>query len=305
MDPLIKQVPWVTKIGHELTFVPTKRFTASEKNEIIAGEHYWNGYDNLVTSKVCSLRSSAAHKNIMYNSIHNDCGCVEITSKPIASWKTFINWNVKVRDVAKDIALTNKLDWLAGGMGHHHIDYQLPHVNDNLFRIVAERPYLAWMFVDPEDTKNCRSVASWFIEYEHNRLTGCFRTYFDPRVCWNDEYLRPSGRLCCLSDRGETIEWRAFDSAEDMTMQIEHTAFLQALVGYAKKTATPKTVKQQKEGMFKSVKHAEDTLKRYQDPSLCAKEFIEFIEIIGLPTARYRRYIDMNLKPRLRLRNGV
>lgn len=304
MDPLIKQVKWVTKIGHELTFLPTHRFSKITKAHVFS-EHdmdssYSDQYWDIVDICVSKMRQKTYASNIEHDSIHNDCGCIEISSRPLESWGSFVKWNSDVRNIAYENKMTHKLNWNAGGMGHHHMDQLNSAVTDRLFRVVAQHPYLAWMFVDPEDTKNCKTIAKWYLEYHRHEQEG----YFVP--CASGAYDYPSGRCVCLSFRDwyDTIEWRAFDSAEDMQMQIEHTAFLQALVGYAIKTATNKTSREYNMPMFKNAAAARRILKKYQDPDLCAKEFLEFIELIGLPKDRYERYIDMNLRPRLEMGNG-
>jgi hypothetical protein len=306
MDPLIKQVKWVTSIGHELTFLPTKEFSVRTQKAVFNIGTCDDDYYEEVERCVDVIRAKTRSGRIKRNDVHNDCGCIEISSEPLKNWKTFESWNNRVRKIAYTNGMTHKLSWNAGGMGHHHIDMQKDEVVDNLFKIVAARPYLSWMFVDPEDTKNCQTIASWYL-HRHlmtNSFFGICDSYFDPRIGGNHSW--PAGRGVSLSHRGDTIEWRAFDSAEDMTMQIEHTAFLQALVAYAQKTASLQYVQTYDTlHLFKNVTEAKKLLKKYQDPELCAKEFLEFIELIGLPKDRYERYIDMNLKPRLAWKKGV
>jgi hypothetical protein len=305
IDPLIKATPWVTKIGHEMTFLPTKQFSDHIKCTITDGIDKDITYDRHQKFQHKSYTKLLKDNNVVYDKCHRDDHVIEVSSKPIKSWTSFISWNKKIRALAKQVNLTPEVDWVGGGMGHHHIDYQEPAVLDNLFRIVAARPYLGWIFVHPSDKKNAVSLASWFIDlktkrywYEQGNL------YFGSSV---HEHIYPSGRGNVLSVRPDylrckTIEWRGFDSAVDMKMQIEHTAFLQALVKHAQDTATV----EKKTQLFKSVKVAKKLLDDYaSDFDKCAKDFYEFIEVLGLSKERYERYVETNLKARIEWKTTI
>ena len=303
IDPLIKSTPWVTRIGHEMTFLPAYNFTNFIKKKISNGEHNLY-YERKQHKAYIEYNKLLKDNKVKYDKYYKDFHVIEIASEPIKSWTIFINWNKKIRTLAKKVNLTPDIDWVGGGMGHHHIDYQEPAVLDNLFRIVAARPYLAWIFIHPSDKKNAISLASWFIDvntkcewYERSPL--CFITYK-----YNNIY--PLGRGNVLSIRcsfyNKTIEWRGFDAAVDMKTQVEHTAFLQALVKHAQDTSSVK----KKTRLFKSVKAAKKLLDDYATNfDKCAEDFYEFIEILGLPKERYERYVDTNLKARIEWKTTI
>ena len=306
IDPLIKATPWVTRIGHEMTFLPTIKISINEKNTVLST--ILNSTYLVYKKKLEKLRIKYDKllqiKKIKHHKCYIDNHVVEITSEPIKSWTAFINWNKEIRKLAKQVNLTPEVDWVGGGMGHHHIDYQEPAVLDNLFRIVAARPYLAWIFVHPSDKINAISLASWFVDikskhswFEKSPL------YFSPS---SFNYIYPEGKGQVISVRDnyhyKTIEWRGFDAAVDMKMQVEHTAFLQALVKYAQDTATTK----KRTGLFKSVKVAKKLLNDYAtDFDKCAEDFYKLIKVLGLPKERYERYVETNLKFRIEWKTTI
>lgn len=289
-DPLVTSVPWVTKIGHELTFLPKQRFTKKQVKNIFDGDADDTYYD-ILRSRKSLLREELWTHDGLYDELMIDCGAIEVTSFPSKSWKEHLNFNQVIRTAAEKCKLVPQTDWCPGGGGHHHIDMGTLAQVDNLFRIVAARPYLAWMFLHPEDAKNGLTLNTWFAA--HNSYD-----YENEYCYWVGDLkgMYPAGRGSCITYRCGTNEWRAFDSAVDMEMQIEHTAFIQALVGFSKKTAT----KAKRSQLFSSVAEAITLRTEYAtDFDKCAKEFLEFIELIGLPKNRYEKYIDMYLKPRL------
>ncbi len=242
---------------------------------------------------------------IPYNACYQDSEAIEVTSAPLESWKEFIAWNKSVRSAASKVKWTPEIDWLGGGMGHHHIDFQPPAVLDNLFRIVAERPYLAWVFVHPSDKKNAVSLASWYIDLcemkNHPWWASSNSLAFRSDV-FKNKYPLGRGNVLTIRNHGNTIEWRGFDAAVDMKMQVEHTAFLQALVGYAKRTA--KTVKRAK--LFTSNAEAKEVLHVHASSfKRCEKGFYELLKILGLPKSRYESYVETNLITRLEWKNAI
>lgn len=303
IDPLIKSTPWVTKIGHEMTFLFNDKFTALTKRKISNGD-YCPVYNRKQFQALSKYRFLLKDNNVVYDRCYTDDHVIEVTSKPIKSWTTFINWNKKIRKFAENANLTPEVDWVGGGMGHHHIDFQEPKVLDNLFRIVAARPYLAWIFVHPSDKQNAISIASWFINYKTKWFWYEYSGLYFSTSAYNDRY--PSGRGPVMTVRdnycNKTIEWRGFDAAVDMEMQVEHTAFLQALVKHAQDTATV----EKKTQLFKSVKAAKKLLDDYATNfDKCANDFYEFIEVLGLPKERYERYVETNLKARINWKTTI
>ena len=81
MDPLIKKAPWVTKIGHELTFMPTKKFSnyikkcVSDRNENMVGS-----YQTHLNRLIHNLKSHLYDNNIDYNDCYKDDACIELLS---------------------------------------------------------------------------------------------------------------------------------------------------------------------------------------------------------------------------------
>jgi len=303
IDPLIKSTPWVTKIGHEMTFLLDDKFTALTKRKISNGD-YCPVYNRKQFQALSKYRFLLKDNNVMYDKCYTDDHVIEVTSEPIKSWTTFINWNKKIRKLAENADLTPEVDWVGGGMGHHHIDFQEPEILDNLFRIVAARPYLAWIFVHPSDKKNAVSLASWFLEYKTDIPWYMSGDLYFSASSYNCIY--PEGRGNVISVRNiylhPTIEWRGFDAAIDMEMQVEHTAFLQALVKYAQDTATLA----KKAKLFKSKKAALKVLTDYATNfDKCVNDFYEFIEVLGLPKERYERYVETNLKARINWKTTI
>lgn len=306
MDELIKTVPWVTKIGHEMTFMPKKKFS----------ERMWKAFTKSYRTSAEESERGEYFQHLYYleddfsdminkKKIHRDCcstddHCIEISSEPIKNWKSFISWNNKVRAIADNVGLTPEIEDFGGGMGHHHIDAQNDDVRDFLFRFLAERPYLAWIFTHPSDVQNAQSIAQWFLAFKDVR---------DSRfTAFAVDEAYPGGRGAMMTCRNDTIEWRAFDAAIDIEMQIEHTSFLQALVGYAKKNATNceyETVWRKSEyywesthqvkifkPLFKSIAAARNVLKKHQDYETCVAGFAADLKTLGLPKHRYERYLQ-------------
>jgi hypothetical protein len=297
-DPLAKKVEWVTKIGHELTFLPKRRFTNDVRRRVANTDaDIPLVYDDHQNALLLRMHNNINYHDIYVDRVYSDDAVIEVVSHPTKSWIEFLTWNENVRDIAKKIGLVPEVDWVGGGMGHHHLDWMSAKVRDSLFRLVAGRPYLGWLFVHPSDKINAVSIASWFIDIEQNN----YGLHFDTDSC-NSCKSYPYGRGQVLTCRDQTIEWRGFDSAIDMEMQVEHTAFIQALVGYAKKIARPRASTSK---LFSSVREAETLLLNYTNVDKCTANFFELLKLLGLPKKRYERYIDLYLKPRIEWGNAI
>jgi len=323
-DPLCK-MKWHTDIGHELTFLPKAPVKHRELKTALCDYNsfptdierkYMDDIDDIVER----IGDKFLAKDIPTHRLMRDVHCVEVSSDLLTSWQELVVWNEMVRYEAGKLKLKPEVDWIGGGMGHQHIDLMVGLEAANLFRLVAARPYLAWVFLTYEDDKNAVTHASRYLVNEDFELSE--KLYFTPD---NDDFYIFNGkdanhfydhrdatneRGCVLTYRNggshwepETIEWRAFDAAPTIEQQIEHTAFLQALVGHAKKQKTLL------KPVLSSVNEAKGLLKRYGQGSRAfdrsAKEFLAFIKELGLPTSRYEKYVETNLRQRIAHGNPI
>lgn len=89
IDSLISKTTWVTKIGHELTFVPTIHVSDSDKAFISDPDSCGWPYEyRMHLENVDYLFNAQIKRNRIDVA---DCGidmhCIEISSKPLNSWK--------------------------------------------------------------------------------------------------------------------------------------------------------------------------------------------------------------------------
>lgn len=298
-DPLVTSTPWVTRIGHELTFMPRGPFS----EEAARSTAYRDGpvWDKVIIARDLLRACQWPGRETTY--ITTDSSCIEVThDTPAKSWRELLSWNYHVRRHADAVGLTPQVDYHGGGMGHHHIDIpENPAVTIALFRFLAARPYLAWLFVNPADYINAGTCNSWWHEHRNSyratrKMPG--RYFLLGRMGCDDRYgvALPEGRGYALTLRlnyTDTIEWRAFDSAATMEEQIEHTAFLQRLVGYA--MAHPDA---SREPLYLSDEDAKDGLKQHRQYRRCVAGVRQTMDTLGLPMERYEKYLT-NIRYRL------
>jgi hypothetical protein len=153
--------------------------------------------------------------------------------------------------------------------------------------------------MNPYDKINAISIAEWFCNIKFNSTASWFSCY-----AMNNKPLNRGVVLTQreLSSSVKTLEWRAFDMPKNLSEQIEHTAFLQALVDYAKRTSK-RGIKDDK--LFSSVTNARVTLNKYKNYNVCYNDFKDFCLILNLPFDRYEKYLTSNLKDRIELGNCI
>lgn len=297
-----EQVPFKKQIGIELTFVPM-RPDSYHLNSYWDNGLRWPGFGvpswSLLTSR---LRSKAKTLKVPgYSKIYQDPGCVEFPSPILRSWEQAKSWYEQAVAAAEKVQLTPYEESQEGGCGHIHMgglsDMQRRHVIVEAYK----HPYLSWFFASPNGSAYCRSIAGQFVTDGKSSLycSAASRSLFDnldtPATYYDNRpriFGRLAGKTCILSNRPNTLEWRAFDAAADWDEQASMIGFYQRFVDYSQSANA---------GRFADLSpdlmpHKLLLLYRY-NAELCIKGFKRLIAAMGLDWADYKHLVKLNLRP--------
>lgn len=236
--------------GTELTFhQPTRRF--SRRNLRYSALKKLT--DELQVEFGCNARWTA--------DVHQT---FEVHSPPIENWATFKRFYRFVTAQAKREKLPIKgRGWSTGG-GHLHVSEEQPWPKELKLFIIedrANRPYLTWVFNDPEDMSICHELTQL------------------------DEYQLEEGeaKIFAITIRRRTIEFRLFEMPRNWDEQVLHIMFCEAYLSWAKGREVPGLLPHP-EWTFDSAKGA----------------FNDFLAEIGLDPYLYSVFVNCNLKARFR-----
>ena len=144
-------------------------------------------------------------KNPLVNGVHPDPGVVEIPSSVLKGWNEVVEFYSLVMRRARRHSCRQESPHTTGGGGHIHISTRrwpeesevVDDKTNALQAYVTDRPWISWAFNDPSD--NITAVV------------GNSGNWYDRQPAIRDSY--------------DNVEFRFFDSAENINEQIEHVAF--------------------------------------------------------------------------------
>jgi len=266
--------PWKYKSGVELTFQRSFEEVSSFQRW---SERQYFGRRNCLHAD-CLRMSRAVPKELVW-SVTTDPDCVEVPTRILVSWSdaeqvinTILEHAKKKKLIAKNKGLST------GGGGHVHVSGMNDLTKCAVVRDMQNRPYVPWFFADPDTTSQCNSVHS----EGFGLLSAGWKTIRnDPRdYIWNGKFTHVH-----IHTQG-TLEFRFFDCFMEYERYEESLAFAQAYV----KWIADSLIRNKRFNVL--IKNRSGLLAHYNDYVRCLEEFQKLIETIGLPWARYKRYID-------------
>lgn len=273
-DPLIKRLTFIP-IGVELTYICNLHEEA----------HYDIEY--ILMSARQYLRDHPVD-GINPEWMHRDDGCIELPTEVIRSWPVFARAYLTVTKLMEKYKCYPYSKWHCSGGGHIHINQQRKAVVNKLFDHFYWRPYIGWAFNDPEAD-------------EDSTLYGCFNY-----PVYN---LKRYGIEISPQDRYNTIEFRFFQAPYNWNEQVEHVVFVQQYLQHIRNTKRQDIkrppIKEMslflvREMEYSIDSHEEERYLRKQSWSYVSASvlFLDLIEALGLPKARYVKYTQRNIKQR-------
>ena len=242
--------------------------------------------------------------------LDNDPGCVEWSTPVLHSWEEAkAAWEYG-HTLSEMYGLVEEHETIGGGMGHIHVECS----DDRLMHAIKTdmffRPYVAWAFCHPSAIEYCAPhyrrntrVPSGITFTNHspfNRLTdSSISKYTDINIT-----CQSSNSNFGTKQETRTLEFRFFNSASTWEEQYRNLAFVQRYVQHMAKVIKDRPVPctsaiavAADEYLFhKALRHTvEQQFGKNFDR--CAKEFEDFIKVLGLPFEDYESLIEENLRP--------
>lgn len=239
-----------------------------------------------------------------------DQKAVEVASKVLHTWPAVRTFYNTVSGVMLDIGLRPHVEHMTSGGGHIHVGGLSAAIMASAFRDVQNRPWLNWVFNDPDDARSANSTVILTEKIRQDMREACEGATSDPMVFanslksnvengfvffgdirnvkldWLPTSKQSSLRYC---DEYETLEFRFFQAPVDWAEQAAHLRFVEAYLSWLSHNHSthcpPPTVLTTKQ------------LSAWKETD-CAKEFKHFLTELGLPYAPYARMVEENLPVR-------
>lgn len=300
-----KASPWPTTAGIELTFSPAGITRNQYEKWENAGffdmyDENWGATigkpglmtpDGMVDKLKCTI--PAYH----YARCGTDPGVVEISTRILKSWDDMKNTVQTITRKAKKVGLTEKMEYTTGGGGQIHLGVgnRTPAARLHrhaMLRDMSNRPYVCWMFNDPECTDNAKNPWEAIIGmgddfYSNDRqLLG---------LSW--DYMKSTKLLAITHSKDhvvrlteDTIEFRFFDMPTSWSQHVLHMEFAFAYFSWIRKRV--------KAGeKFEAKIRSRKAFMKYNDFDKCVSEFRQLIRDLGLSWPKYRKFVK-NLEKR-------
>lgn len=195
--------------GFELTFHWNNRFrnVLGIERRTLKDEAWYNSYHN--QKAICAAVTAKYNQKWTFPSSDQ----IEIHSAPLGTLEAITEFYSLNRSIADALGLKIRTRSISSGGGHLHLSPKAaPWGNASILRIcknAALRPFLSWAFCDPEDNLGSRCN---YINIKRN-------------------FWLPQGRTRHIhySHLFKTLEFRFFEAPRDLSEQLLHVQFAEAL----------------------------------------------------------------------------
>lgn len=205
------------RLGIEFTTIPP--FWQENDDDVVGYPPEWEDFrDRVQTGLRCP-----------YQNADSDPGCLEISSQIMYSWREVIRFYRGCRGVTDRLGCVVKTPDSTGGGGHIHISFSNDEDSVNYERLafklhnfITHHPWIAWALNDSSDNINAMVARPYELRWAWSEERGDFRTRRAVHDCNHKDYA-------VLND-DDNIEFRFFDAATSLNMQVEHVAFATRLL---------------------------------------------------------------------------
>lgn len=249
----------------------------------------------------------------------HECGrdgrAVECPTIVLTTWSEVKKAYDVIMGTMTDIGLVPSVEGSIGGGNHMHIGPMPTRTMVNLFRDVQNRPWLAWVFNEPDDNVTSKSFTESLEEIPaklRDQAILLAKNGIDPALFMESENISTEGKNALTfyadvdkfnpkwlpDDKGhalrydssqKTLEFRFFETPINWAECEAQLMFVEAYIRWIEKTyasSSPQVV----------VENAEDMVSFTEEKARA--EFTAFIAEIGLPIERYQSWLTDNLPVR-------
>ncbi len=270
-----------------------------------------------------------------------DCHCMEFPSPAFGSFPEALKFFRAVRSAFKTYSITPQNPITVCGGGHLHFSIPDPAALRRVMRQVANSYFLPWVFTQPDDTDSCENLCSdeellhvhkfatkqpgefarlspdqnchHNLEHQAKPLTAGMRSVGAVDLSYYQflvtdtcpaslAHITSSNPKQCLAttrhydggDDGTTapigIEFRCVESPLDESEFLDQFDFFHALVRWAEVNGSDAPMRLMSMRQLNSI-----------TPRQAIRDFKALCKTIGVDAARYRKYINRNLRTRWQL----
>jgi hypothetical protein len=289
----------VRQMGIELTFMSP--YADGKPNSDVDSE-LAGGYARI-------LQAILNQRKVRFNDCSRDIRAVETSSPILKTWSEVEKFYKSVSNAALEIGLRPHVEKLISGGGHIHVGELKPELIAAMFREVQNRPWLNWVFNEPDD-HNTHSYNSNLSSVDSKLKKACMTVGCDPTLFMGGRSMSSEAQVGLLfygpvehvnrawfpNDKSrvvryakeyDTFEFRFFRAPNHWEEQKAHVEFVEAFIKYVEKKVKDK-VKIVTE-MDSSTKLLAFTAEQSKD------EFLKFLTELELKHEPYQELIDDNL----------
>ena len=296
----------VYKVGIEFTMMPP----------VCSGAKGNERSDNDIADNYASILETIMNrKRFKVHECGRDGRAVECPTIPLSSWGDVKKAYDVICGSMVDIGLVPSVEGSIGGGNHMHVGPMPARTMVNLFRDLQNRPYLAWVFNEPDDNITAKSFTEFLEEMtpklrEQAKLIS--KSGIDPTLFMDNSSISDEGKnaltfygllesfvlewlpddkshaLRYASDQ-KTLEFRFFETPLNWQECESQLMFVEAYIRWIEKKHTKDAVEVKIEKASQMAAYTEEQART---------EFTAFIAELGLPLERYEVWLKENLPVR-------
>ena len=288
--------PW--PIGIELTSIPIRKMEDYQLENL--------SYD---------ITDILKHERIPYYRSYPDDHAIEVASKKLFNWDTTKNWFTSVRKIMSSKGLSPHHPRMVCGGGHIHVGSLPKRFHYEVFRDSAMRPYLPWVFSQPDEQESCDNPLS-LTEYQDPSVEWFFLKGIQKSLTDEQKYLLYKvvtipyalfGDVDSIFHRlverwyykqfaveinndHNTVEFRFFEAPLDWSEQKDQIDFTFAYLKYL--------MNRYKKGYRVNVSPMTRESMNAISKNEARSQFNDLLRTLRLSPDRYAKYVERNLFPR-------
>jgi hypothetical protein len=288
-------------MGIELTMMPPC-MSGNERHRD-RDQRIASGYASVVSQLL--IMGSVGHQRC-----HQDQYAVEVSSDIMRTWGDVKAFYAKTAKAMTSAGLLPHVKEVISGGGHIHLGGIKPVLLANVLRDLQNRPYLNWIFNDPDDKNSSHSYATDLEDLDPKLVEAAKGCNYDPSLFGriqdqgkaallffgNTKYVSKEwfpddkSKMVRHCGRYDTLELRFFQSPLDWTEQESQIRFAFAYL---------KSI-EEKVKIHGDIQVKYRTIKQVQAITIveAKEEFYELVQSLGLPAKAYHRFVEENLEDR-------
>jgi hypothetical protein len=258
-----------------------------------------NRFGEILNQSYAAIRNGLRRRRVSYANCGADGHCIETSSKICRTFDQLRHFSIGVRDTYEENLFFPKNPTAVCGGAHIHVGINDHKLKWAIAKDLVMRPYLPWIFGEPDEEGAMNVYINKKIEIGHNEWAGSTDRFLN--YLMRDEYIESSSlygqgnkdmMFLWTGTEMDTFEFRFFEMAPTWDEQFHQINWLCAYIRWMQERTANKD--------YTHVQLCTNEYMQTIQPKPCVEAFEELCEDIGVDVEDYEHLFRRNLYPRWR-----